>query len=121
MLTNVRVREIAVYHPESAVKSEYYKNHFEKQGRDISAFLDAMGKKDHFMANHEEESSLTMAIEASKKVLEKADLNGEDIDYIVFSSQVPERLFLRMLCLFMMPFKRDMIHLELIPMQIVQA
>lgn len=87
------MREIAVYHPELAVKSEYYKNHFEKQGRDISGFLDAMGKKDHFMTNHEEESSLTMAIEASKKVLEKADLNGEDIDYIVFSSQVPERLF----------------------------
>lgn len=34
-----------------------------------------------------------MAIDASKRVLEKAGVEGKDVDMIIFSSQVPELTF----------------------------
>lgn len=92
-MTHVRIREIATYHPEHIVSKAEVIEHFKKQGRDISAFLESMGKSDRYVISNENENGLTMGIEASKKVLEKANLQGKDIDYIVFSSQVPEKLF----------------------------
>ena len=46
-----------------------------------------------------------MAIDASKRVLEKAGVEGKDVDMIIFSSQVPELTFLQMQFLFMRQFK----------------
>uniref|UniRef100_F4PFU8 Beta-ketoacyl-[acyl-carrier-protein] synthase III n=1 Tax=Batrachochytrium dendrobatidis (strain JAM81 / FGSC 10211) TaxID=684364 RepID=F4PFU8_BATDJ len=49
-----------------------------------------MGREERHLIDNPEENTVTMAIEASKRVLEKSGLEGKDIDMIVFSSQVPE-------------------------------
>jgi 3-oxoacyl-[acyl-carrier-protein] synthase-3 len=49
-----------------------------------------MGRKNRYLVESPEENSLTMAIAASKRVLEKSNLSGKDIDMIIFSSVLPE-------------------------------
>lgn len=87
------IKEIDVYHPEKMVANDYYVDHFKKQGRDITEFLKAMGKQERFIIENEEENGLTMAIEVAKNALKKANMSGKDIDYILYTSQVPEVTF----------------------------
>lgn len=89
-MQNVKIKEIAVYHPEKVVSNETYISHFKEQGRDISHFLEFMGRKERFIIDNEDENGLTMGIEAAKRVLEQAGLTAEDLDMIVFTTQVPE-------------------------------
>lgn len=88
---NIKIREIEVYHPENVVKNDFYTEHFKKQDRDISKFLDVFGRKERYIIKNKEENTITMGIESSKRVLKKSGLEGKDIDMIVFSTQVPER------------------------------
>lgn len=92
-MQNIQIKEIEVYHPETIIHNDFYIQHFKERGRDITHFLEAMGKRERFIISNKNENTLTMAIEASNRVLEKAKMTGEDIDYIVFSSQVPEYTF----------------------------
>ncbi|MFJ7933245.1 ketoacyl-ACP synthase III [Sporosarcina sp. NPDC096371] len=89
-MTNIRINAVDVYHPKKIVKNEFYIEHFKKQGKDIEHFLEIMGRKERYIIDGLEENSITMAIEASKRVLKKAGLEGKDMDMIVFSTQVPE-------------------------------
>lgn len=90
---NIRIKNIEVYHPDNQVNNDRYINHFKEQGRDISSFLDAMGKKERYIMHQEEESGLSMAVKAAKQVLANSELKGKDIDYIIYSTQVPEVTF----------------------------
>ncbi|MBU3219494.1 ketoacyl-ACP synthase III [Clostridium algidicarnis] len=89
-MTNIKIREVEVYHPENQVRNQYYLDHFNRQGKDIDRLLKAFGKDKRYIINNADENTLTMGIEASKKVLDKAGLKGEDIDLIIFTSQFPE-------------------------------
>lgn len=80
---------IGMYHPDNQVSNDFYIEHFKKQGRDVTTFIESLGKKERFVAS-KNETGLTMAIQASKKALEDANLTGADIDMIVYSTQVPE-------------------------------
>lgn len=80
---------IGMYHPNKQVSNEFYIEHFKKQGRDITSFIESLGKKERFVTS-KNETGLTMAIRASQKALEDANLTGADIDMIVYSTQVPE-------------------------------
>lgn len=90
MTTQVKMKNIEVYHPEHTVKNDYFIEHFKKLDRDITGFLDFMGKESRFIIKDKEETSLTMAIEASRKVLESANLTLDEVDMIFFTTQVPE-------------------------------
>ena len=92
IMSFIHIKQVAVYHPENRVGNDYYIEHFQKQGRDISGFLEAMGKEHRYIINNDE-NSLSMAITASKQALQAANLEGKDIDFIYFSSQVPQFLF----------------------------
>lgn len=89
-MTNVRIKAIDVYHPQNIVGNEVYIEHFKKQDKDITHFLEVMGRKNRYVIDNDEENTRTMAIEASKGVLKKAGLEGHEIDMIVFSTQIPE-------------------------------
>lgn len=89
-MKNIHIKEIDVYHPETIVKNDVYIEHFKQHGRDITHFLEVMGKRERYVIDNSEENTLSMAIEVSKRVLKKAGLTGQDIDYIVYSSQIPE-------------------------------
>lgn len=94
-MTNVQIKEIDIYHPENKVGNEFYIEHFKReQNTDLTHFLeDICGRKTRYIIDNEAENSLTMGVEASKRVLEKARLSAEELDMIIFSSQVPEFTF----------------------------
>ncbi|RDW16185.1 ketoacyl-ACP synthase III [Oceanobacillus chungangensis] len=90
-MTNIRINAVEIYHPEQIVDNARYIEHFKnKTGKDISNFLEIMGREERYVIDSPDENSITMAIEASKRVLEKSGLTGNDLDMIVFSTQVPE-------------------------------
>lgn len=92
-MKNIKIRAVANYHPENVVGNDFYIEHFKEQGRDITDFLEFMGRKERFIIDNERENTITMGIEASKRALEKSGLEGKDIDLVVFSTQVPEYTF----------------------------
>lgn len=92
MKNHIVIKSIEISHPENIVSNDHYIEHFKKQGRDITGFLKIMGKKERFIIDNNEENTLTMGIESSKKALASAGLQGSDMDMIVFSTQVPEYL-----------------------------
>lgn len=89
-MTNIRIKAVDVYHPVKSVGNEFYLEHFKKQNKDIQNFMNVMGRKERYLIDNDEENTITMAIEASKGVLKKAGLEGDQIDLIIFSTQVPE-------------------------------
>ena len=89
-MTNVRIKAVDVYHAKKQVDNDVYLEHFKKQGKDITNFLNIMGRKKRYIIDNLKENTITMAIEATNQVLKKAGLKGKDIDMIVFSTQVPE-------------------------------
>lgn len=88
----VRIRDIAIYHPDRVLDNEYYIKHFEKQKKDVRHLLeDVYGRKKRYVIDPDsEENSLTMQIEASKKVLQKCSLTGADMDMVIVATQIPE-------------------------------
>lgn len=89
-MKNIKIKNVAIYHPENLVGNDFYLNHFAERGEDIGGFLKAVGRDKRYIINNSNENSITMGIEAAKRVLTKANLTGEDIDMIIFSTQVPE-------------------------------
>lgn len=90
-MEKIKIRDIEVYHGENIVDNSIYFEHFKKRGKDIKHFFEDVMKKDkRYLIDREKENSLTMAIEVSKKLLQKTRLKGSDIDMIVYSSQLPE-------------------------------
>lgn len=91
-IDNIRLLGIEMVHPENKVTNEYYCEHFKKQGKNIARLLEAYGRNERYITN-ENETTITMAVEAGKKVLESCNLKGEDIDLLIISTQTPEYLF----------------------------
>ncbi|WAH36218.1 3-oxoacyl-[acyl-carrier-protein] synthase III C-terminal domain-containing protein [Alicyclobacillus dauci] len=90
MSSRIVIDEVSVYHPEKVVNNQYYIEYFQKRGQDISRLLNALGRDNRYVADYERETTLTMAIEASKRVLKKSKLNGKDLDMMTFVSGTPE-------------------------------
>ena len=94
-MAHVKITEMAIYHPENQVGNDFYIEHFKQTtGEDLTHFLeDICGRDTRYIIDNEEENSVTMAIAAAKRVLEKARITAEDLDMIIFASQVPEFSF----------------------------
>jgi 3-oxoacyl-[acyl-carrier-protein] synthase III len=90
MTTSITLKEVAVYHPKNVVNNDFFIEHFQRKGKDIERLLNSLGRENRFVSDKKTETTLTMAIEASRKVLDKADLTGQDLDMIVFVSGTPE-------------------------------
>lgn len=93
MKSYVKIKEIAIYHPDHFIDNDYYINHFDQKGKDIRRLLQHLGRKRRYRINRPGENSITMAIASCKEALQKAGLTGKDIDLIIFSTQVPEQMF----------------------------
>ncbi|MED0658824.1 ketoacyl-ACP synthase III [Bacillus smithii] len=90
MTARVTLQEVSVYHPKKVQNNDFYISHFQRQGKDIKRLLESLGRENRYVADYKTETTLTMAIEASKRVLEKSQLSGQDLDMIVFVSGTPE-------------------------------
>lgn len=89
-MSKIRIKAVDVYHAKKQVDNDFYLQHFKEQEKDITNFLNIMGRSERYVIDNLEENTITMAIEATKRVLKKAGLEGKDIDMIAFSTQVPE-------------------------------
>ncbi|MFF2531615.1 ketoacyl-ACP synthase III [Brevibacillus sp. NPDC058079] len=90
VVLSVIIKSTAIYHPEHKVNNEELVEEFKEYGKDIGYFLDAIGRKDRYLDKQGAETSVSMAIQATKKLLEKERIKGREIDTIVFSSGTPE-------------------------------
>lgn len=92
-MTNIKIKDIAIYHPENKIDNDFFFTHYDKRGKDIRRLLEHVGRKSRYLVDRtdNDETGITMAVKASKKVLEQAKLSGEDIDMIIFSTQTPEQ------------------------------
>jgi 3-oxoacyl-[acyl-carrier-protein] synthase III len=85
------IRDIEVYHGAKVQDNKMYIDHFKARGKDIEHFFrDVIGRDKRYLIDSEKENTLTMAVTAAKSVLNKSNLSGEDLDMIIFSSQLPE-------------------------------
>lgn len=90
-MNNIKIRDIEVYHGSKVVNNSYYIEHFKKiRQRYQTLFRRCYWQKKRYVLEDKNENSLTMAINASNKVLEKSGLKGNDLDMIVYSSVLPE-------------------------------
>ncbi len=87
----IQIKNIEIFHGGKIQDNTIYLNHFKEQGKDIKHFMeDIMGRKKRYLLESPDENALTMAIEASKKVLNSANLNGNDMDMIILCSVLPQ-------------------------------
>lgn len=89
---NVAIRDTAVYYPENIVNNDYYLKHFAAMGKNESEFYETIGQNERKIIPNDSETTITLAIKAVAKLLTKNELNGSDIDLVIFTSQFPEML-----------------------------
>lgn len=89
-MTHIKLTEIALYNPAHTVENDYFIDHFAEKGKDIQNLLLHLGRQNRYRIKDSGETGVTMAVESSKEVLRKAGLTGEDIDLLIYSTQVPE-------------------------------
>jgi len=87
---SIKLSCIDICHGSKVVSNDVYLKHFEQQDKNVKHLLaDVMGRDKRFMFD-ENETSLSLALKVSNSVLDKANLNGSDIDVLVYSSLLPE-------------------------------
>lgn len=89
-MEHITIRHSAYFHPEHIVHNDYYLSHFQSMGKDITRFLEVMGRDRRYIVKDPAENALTMGLKAAQKALDEAGLQGEDMDMIMFASQTPE-------------------------------
>lgn len=87
---HIVIRGLAVHHPEESVSQNVLFEQYKSKGIDVANLLSYLGKDSRYLSSEPDETTLTMAIKSSKKVLEQEGLKGEDMDMIVFASGVHE-------------------------------
>lgn len=50
-MNNIKIKDVAIYHPQNVVENDYYIKHFDEKGKDISSFLNAIGRKNRYIIN----------------------------------------------------------------------
>lgn len=83
----VTIEGLEIYHPNNKMDSSYLTDKF---GQDVLKLLNHLGRNERFVIKDAEENSLTMGVEAAKKVLDKVNITCSEIDIIVFVSDTFE-------------------------------
>lgn len=90
----IQIRNLAVYHPDTIRDNTYYMNLYKEQSDEVRNWAEEhLGRDKRYIVDPESnENTISMAIEACKRVLEKESLTGKDIDMICFTTMSPEYL-----------------------------
>lgn len=93
MHRNVHILGTGIYNPKKAVTNEYFINYFKKYDldRQIAKLFDRLGRETTYLAD-DDETNISMSLEAAKRALKDADLTPSDIDMIISASDTPEYL-----------------------------
>ena len=87
---NVKIRNIEIQSANSVEDNKFFIELFEKQGKDIKKLLEVHGRDKRKMIQDSSDTTVTLGVKASLKVMKNSGLKGSDIDMIIFSSQFPE-------------------------------
>lgn len=90
-MNGIKIVDVEIYHPETIRNNDYYLEQFENKEH-LNAIFKKVGRNLRYVINSEKENSLTMALEASLKLLKNNNLTGDDIDIVIFSSTTLEYL-----------------------------
>lgn len=93
MFKNVNIAGVGTYHPKTEVDNQFFIDHFKNYQlqEHAEAIMNKLGRQTRTFAK-EGETSLSMAVEASKEALSNSGLSARDIDMIIFVSDTPEYL-----------------------------
>ncbi|WFR56300.1 3-oxoacyl-[acyl-carrier-protein] synthase III C-terminal domain-containing protein [Anaerocolumna sp. AGMB13025] len=93
MFKNVHIAGVGSYHPQNQIDNQYYIDHFKayNASEHASALLHKLGREIRTLAS-EEETSLTMAVNAAKAALHNSGIRTEELDMIISVSDTPEYL-----------------------------
>lgn len=93
MFKNVHIVGVGAYHPKNNVDNQHFINHFKSYQLEehAIALMDKLGRETRTFAS-DDETGLTMAVEAARMALSNSELSSEDIDMIISVSDTPEYL-----------------------------
>lgn len=87
---NINVVGTGIYHPENRVDNQFFIDHYEKLGINISSLLKHLERNDRYLSDDPNETVITMGCQASQAALKEANVTIGDIDLIVFATDTPE-------------------------------
>lgn len=85
-MKSAKISTVGMYLPDQEITNEELA---EKINYDVENYLEDFGIKTRFKAA-EDESTSDMAVEASKEALDRAELDPEDLDLIILSTDTPD-------------------------------
>lgn len=93
MFTNVHIVGVGAYHPKRSVDNQHFINHFANYQMEehAIALMDKLGRETRTFAENNE-TGLTMAVEAAREAIKNSGLSAGDIDMIISVSDTPEYL-----------------------------
>lgn len=92
MNQNIIFKGIGTYHPETQKDNAFYVEYFKNLGIEVAGLVTHLGRNNRCIADHDTETVITMAYEASLKAFESANIQSEDIDLLIFGTDCPEKL-----------------------------
>ena len=93
MFKNVHIAGVGSYHPERKEENQYYIDHFKQYNMEehLTGLLHKLGRKTRTIAG-EEETSISMAVNAANNAFLNSGIKPEEIDMIISVSDTPEYL-----------------------------
>lgn len=88
----IKIRNLSVYHPDNVRDNDYYVDFYGEKGNIARKIAEeTLGRDKRFVIDPDsDETTITMAVKACKKVLKKEGLKGKDIDIICFCTFTSE-------------------------------
>lgn len=87
---NINIIGTGIYHPKNRVENQYFIDHFNNMGIDVSGLLSHLDRKARYLSDDPNETVITMGGHAGQAALDDAETVIKDIDLIVFASDTPE-------------------------------
>ena len=87
---NIHILGTAIYHPENKVDNQSLIEHFDNLGIEIRGLLNHLDRKERYLIIDPNEDVISMSVKVSVKTMNKAGLQPDDIDMIVFVSDNPQ-------------------------------
>lgn len=91
-MRNVMIEGTGAYIPENKVYNEQLDEHFEKRGLNAHNLMEHLGRRKRYFIS-EDETAITMCIEAVKDCAAKHELVLEEYEMLVVCTDTPEYLF----------------------------
>lgn len=91
-MRNIMMEGTGVYIPENKVYNEQIDEHFEKRSLDAHNLMEHLGRRKRYFIS-EDETTITMCVEAIKNYIAKYELTLDAYEMLVVCTDTPEYLF----------------------------